>query len=203
MNDTHKPGPNTEAGKAISSQNALKHGLFSTKSFLIQGESEEAFDRHFYRYTKEHNPKTATEEDLVLHLAQVQWRRLRIPALEADAIQHAVETGEHNHKFLHIYALYDQRLNRDIQNTLKDLKELQAARKKQTAIHFRMAMLLYNHFRVKNDIPYNLTDDGFVFSSADVASRLNTFNRLRESNHQAIGFATDDEIDAFIAHPIM
>ena len=42
----HSTGPRTEQGKAHSSQNAVKHGLFA-KTIFIQGESQEEFDRHY------------------------------------------------------------------------------------------------------------------------------------------------------------
>ena len=79
-NENHSTGPRTEEGKQRSSQNAITHAMFSTKTFLLAGENQEDVDRLLYHYTREHNPKGQTEEDLVRHLAQTEWRRRRIPS---------------------------------------------------------------------------------------------------------------------------
>jgi hypothetical protein len=42
--ENHSPGSRTEAGKQRSSQNAIKHGIFS-KTILIAGEIRAEFDR--------------------------------------------------------------------------------------------------------------------------------------------------------------
>ena len=41
-NSQHSTGPRTEAGKAVSSQNALKHGL-TAQTVLLPGEDEAAY----------------------------------------------------------------------------------------------------------------------------------------------------------------
>ncbi len=196
------PGPHTEEGKQRSSQNSLKHGLFSTKSFLLAGESQEEFDRFLYRYNREHQPKGTTEEDLVIHLAQTEWRRRRIPALEADSIEKSLESGDPERKFMHTYSIYDQRFARIIQTTLKTLTDLQAKRKKDAALYFRIAVILYNYNKT-NNIPWNPADDGFVFSARLLDSQLTLANRLRTASKGCTHFATDDEIDLFIAKDVI
>jgi hypothetical protein len=99
--DHHSTGPRTPEGKDRSSQNSLKHAMFATKSFLLPGESQEEFDKLQYRYKRDHNPKGATEEDLVRQLADTEWRRRRIPVLEADSIEKSLESGDPERKFMH------------------------------------------------------------------------------------------------------
>jgi hypothetical protein len=201
-NENHNPGPRTEEGKQRSSQNALKHGLFSTKSFLLPGENQEEFDKLLYRYNRDHLPKGVTEEDLVRHLAQTEWRRRRIPALEADSIQKSLESGDAERKFMHTYSIYDQRFNRIVQATLKTLAELQAKRKRDSAVHFRIAIVLYKYNKA-NHIPWNPADDGFVFSPALLDRQLALLDRIGSANEDRHDFATDDEVDAFIAKDAM
>jgi hypothetical protein len=200
--ENQSTGPRTEEGKQRSSQNALKHGLFATKSFLLPGESQEEFDKLLYRYHREYQPKGATEEDLVLHLAHTEWRRRRIPILEADSIEISLESGDAERKFMHTYSIYDQRFNRILQSTLKTLGEIQARRKKENAVHFRIAVILYSYNKT-NNIPWNPADDEFVFSPALLDRQLSLANRIREANTEDIHLATDDEIDAFIAKPTL
>ena len=200
--DNKSTGPRTEEGKQRSSQNSLKHGLFSTKSFLLPGENQEDFDRLLYHYTREHNPKGQTEEDLVRHLAQTEWRRRRIPALEADSIQKSLDSGDTERKFMHTYSIYDQRFLRIIQATLKILADLQAKRKRETAVHFRLAIILYKYNQA-NHIEWNPADDGFVFSRSLLNRQLDFIDRIgvaqKGSNHDA----TDDEFDLYFAQPAM
>ena len=190
-------GPRTEEGKQRSSQNAIKHGLFSL-FFLLPGESQDEYDRHLYRYNKEYQPKGATEEDLVRQLAETEWRRRRIPALEADSILKSLETGDTERKFINTYSIYDQRFNRILVTTLKTLTEIQAKRKRLNALHFRVAIIVYKYSNSKN-IPWNPADDGFVFSRSHLDRRLNLVDTVREANKTGGHFATDDEMDTFIS----
>ncbi len=203
MTESHnQTGPRTEEGKQISSQNAFKHGLFSTKVFLLPGESQEEYDKLIYRYTREYNPKGVTEEDLVNYLAQTEWRRRRIPSLEHDAIMRSLESGDGERKFLHTYSIYEQRFTRAIQATLKTLSDHQAERRRGAAVRFRIAIILYKYNKAHN-IPWDPAEDGFVFSTSLLHKRLDLADRCQEANYRADHFATDDEIDIFIAQPIM
>ena len=197
----NKPGPHTEAGKERSSQNSLKHGPFA-RSILIAGETQDDYDRHLYRYQREHNPKTPTEEDLVRHIAETEWRRRRIPRLEAHAIEQALEAADPEPKFMNTYSIYDQRFNRMVQSTLKTLAEIQARRKRETAVNFRIALILHKYNKT-NDIPWNPADDGFVFSTALLDRQLTLLDAIRKANDLDHSFATDDEMDAFIAKDAM
>ena len=200
-NENKLGGPRTEEGKQRSSQNAIKHGLFSL-FFLLPGESQDEYDRHLYRYNKEYQPKGATEEDLVRHLAQTEWRRRRIPALEADSILKSLESGDAERKFMNTYSIYDQRFNRIVESTIKTLTDIQAKRKRLNALHFRVAIIVYKYNNSKN-IPWNPADDGFVFSRSHLDRRLNLVDTVREANKTGGHFATDDEMDTFISQDDM
>jgi hypothetical protein len=195
-------GPRTEEGKQRSSQNSLKHGLFATKSFLLPGESQEEFDKLQYRYHRDYQPKGAIEEDLVRQLADIEWRRRRIPLLEADSIVKSLESGDAERRFMHTYSIYDQRFNRILLSTLKTLEDIQTKRRRATAVEFRIAVLLYRHSQDKH-IDWNPADDGFVFSTGLLHRRLDLADRLKDSCKGCGHFATEDEVDVFIAKPVM
>jgi hypothetical protein len=76
-------GPKTEQGKATSSQNSFKHGLYS-KAVIIPGEDPANFEALRADLAAEHRPVGLTEEMLVDEVAQHYWRMKRFRALEAQ-----------------------------------------------------------------------------------------------------------------------
>ena len=195
--ETHSTGPRTEEGKQRSSRNSLKHGLFA-RTILVPGESREEFDRHLAGYREEYKPETPTEDDLVRLLAETVWRRNRIPALESCAMETAIESGDTGCKFLQTYGIYEQRLNRTFQTTLKTLQTLQADRRKRDALDFRIAAIVHKHHKAKN-IPWNPADDGFVFSIDFIDRKLALFRRITESNRDPSVTLEPHEFDLFMA----
>jgi hypothetical protein len=77
-------GPVTEEGKAISSRNALHHGLFAD-TILIPGESPEAFQRLLASQILEFEPQTPNELMLVEAMVVAKWRQMRAWGLTAAA----------------------------------------------------------------------------------------------------------------------
>ena len=186
MHDTNKPGPKTEEGKQHSSQNATTHGITAKKSILIAGETQEEFDRHLYRFTKEHQPKSDMEEGLVFELAVTDWRRLRIPGFEADAINKALQANDTDMKALNNFAIYHSRLTRSFQTTLKQLKETQAERRKRNGILHNAAACLTSVAQYKG-LTYDPAADGFVFSIDFIKRNLSLFERLNEAARLKLG----------------
>jgi hypothetical protein len=85
---THATGPRTEAGKAASSRNSLKHGLASG-TLLLPGEDPAEFAALLQSLIADHVPASATEELLVYDMAKYHWLtdraiRLQIAALAAN-----------------------------------------------------------------------------------------------------------------------
>jgi hypothetical protein len=75
-------GPSTEESKAISSRNAVTHGLTSY-SGLLPGEKLEDFSDLRARVFAELAPGSATETELAERIASLLWRLRRVPAFEA------------------------------------------------------------------------------------------------------------------------
>ena len=140
-------GPKTPEGKAKSSLNAVKTGL-TGRAVLLPSEEAEAYETHLLQSLEEFAPVGVRETQLVQNLADTQWRLDRIPSLEngifalgrmryadlfKDRAQHLldahilIEDAKH-FKNLH---LQESRLRRQYQQDLKELKELQAQRKKE------------------------------------------------------------------------
>ena len=76
-------GPRTEQGKAVSSRNAVRHGLTGTFCVLPH-ESQDDFELLLVRLFTEHDPQDATEELLVSDMARHYWLTQRALRLQED-----------------------------------------------------------------------------------------------------------------------
>lgn len=81
---THATGPRTEAGKAASSRNSLKHGLASG-TLLLPDEDPAEFAALHQSLIADHAPTNATEELLVHDMAKHHWLTDRALRLQVDA----------------------------------------------------------------------------------------------------------------------
>ena len=80
-NAANSTGPRTEAGKAKSATNALKHGLTAERA-VIPGEDPAEYAAFQDRLASELGVEGALEVALVDRLASTLWRLRRIPYLE-------------------------------------------------------------------------------------------------------------------------
>lgn len=80
-NGAKSRGPVTPEGKAISSQNAIRHGL-AANSLVLTSESEPRFREMLAAYTDKFQPQDAVECDLVEQMASAQWRLQRMWSTE-------------------------------------------------------------------------------------------------------------------------
>ncbi len=99
LNALKSHGPSSPEGRAISSQNATRHGLLS-QSLLLDGESKERFDLLLASLRDEFQPRTNTEANLVETLATARWRQLRACALECAIINEEIRNQAQNTEHL-------------------------------------------------------------------------------------------------------
>ncbi len=78
-------GPKTDEGKAISSQNGVKHGLFA-KNDVISGEDLARYEQHRQDIYDEFVPLTPTESVLTQRIASLTWRLMRADRLQTTVI---------------------------------------------------------------------------------------------------------------------
>src|SRR3954451_19656463 len=81
QNSQLSTGPQTEAGKAKSSLNAVKTGL-TGRTVLLPSDDAAAYEAHVARFFTEYAPANEQEQALVQSIADTEWRLLRIPSLE-------------------------------------------------------------------------------------------------------------------------
>jgi hypothetical protein len=133
-------GPKSEQGKATSSQNSFKHGLYS-KSVLIPGEDPAKFEACRADLAAEHRPVGVTEEILVDEIAQHYWRMKRYRALEVQMYKSKGENADGSTALdvdnwvkcidLGLFTSIQRALNsaeRSFYRALKELREMQKAR---------------------------------------------------------------------------
>jgi hypothetical protein len=93
INGARSNGPVTEAGKAISSRNSLKHGLASAR-VVLPHESQEEYDRLEASLVDRFKPYDEIERALVHQMAASLWRLSRIEEMEA-ALFHKAFKQQH------------------------------------------------------------------------------------------------------------
>ena len=92
--DTYRGGPRTEAGRAVSSQNAISHGLFTLNDFILPGE-ELTYAQYVVQLKQEFSPVGIVEEGLVDEIRRAMWRLRRCGNVEGElaARIHSAGTG--------------------------------------------------------------------------------------------------------------
>ena len=85
-NGAKSRGPKTEAGRRISSRNAVTHGLYSS-SVVLNRESREQHQEMLEAYVRQFQPDGQAEFDLLEEMVAAKWRRRRLWAIEADLLE--------------------------------------------------------------------------------------------------------------------
>ncbi len=195
-NAQHSTGPKTEVGKQRSSLNSLRHGL-TGQIVVMPTEDLEAYQRHLARYTDEYHPVDATEQDLVQALADCSWRLNRVAALEsnllslgvtggADPIQDAlsiVAALESQSKALSNLSLHSQRLSRQFERTVAQLRELQKTRQGHQESDLDDLLCVMEMYEDKGEA-FSPSAHGFVFSESQI-----TEGKARRTREGVIGDA--------------
>jgi len=83
-------GPRSEAGKAISSRNALKHGVYS-KARILPGEDPAELDQLTADYYHHFNPANPPERKLVDDLIHAEWLLRRLNRIDTEILEKGME----------------------------------------------------------------------------------------------------------------
>ncbi len=191
-------GPVTEAGKAISSKNALKHGL-TGKTVLLPTDDPAEYQHLLDLYNKRLAPATDEEQALVQSLLDSTWRIARIKNLEtgillkgqielaklyedqpeprrAQLIQ--VETYLKYEKSIRNLNVQEARLHRRMEKDQAELTRLQTLRKREESQALRQSRSAATHTS-RPAAPSN----GFDFSTDESDSLFAAESPL--TSHQA------------------
>jgi hypothetical protein len=143
LNAQKSTGPRTENGKARSSQNALKSGIY-TKTILIPGENGDEFEALLIEYHDHYLPQSPAERDLVDQLIRDTWQLRRFAKAEVQMWEHELASNQRTSYFDQkspigqAFLNLDERLarlhrmiavtKRSFKDALRELERLQAAR---------------------------------------------------------------------------
>jgi hypothetical protein len=190
-NARHSTGPKTAEGKQTVSLNSLRHGL-TGQIVVMPGEDIDSYKRHVKSFTDEYNPQGATEAQLVQAMADASWRLNRAASLEANlltfngalasndvaAAVSAVARLEQHAKTFNALSVHTQRLSRQFERTLDKLREIQQARRAQEQQDLDKVVDLTEIHESKGET-YRPSDDGFVFSEAQITAAIRRRKRER------------------------
>ena len=192
-NALRSTGPRTPAGKQRSSLNALRHGL-TAASPVLPSEDPAAYQRHCRQFLDEYKPATPTETQLVKEVADTAWRLNRIPHLEAALLDRAANPPNEQagidfdivdaHRALATLGLHYQRLSRQFQKSLDQLREIQSDRADRERRDLKDAAALLELHKHKG-IPWHPSDHGFVFSKEEVERHSALLMRQNEARQVA------------------
>ena len=190
-NSQHSTGPRSAAGKQHSSLNAVAHGLTS-HSPVLATEDAAAYQRHCRQFLDEYQPATPTESQLTQEIADTAWRLNRIPHLEAALLDRAANPPSDQariefdivdaHRALATLGLHGQRLSRQFQKAMEQLREIQSERRQEQERELKRAAVLLELHKHKG-IPYHPAEFGFVFSKDQIEAHAQRLMRLNESRH--------------------
>jgi hypothetical protein len=201
-NAQHSTGPRSESGKQRSALNALTHGL-TARTAVLPSEDPAAYQQHRRQFLAEYRPATPTETQLVHELADTAWRLNRVPLLEAEVLARAQSPAPSPeppsfdivdaHRLLASLSIHGQRLSRQFQKTLNQLRALQLERLERQRRDLRDAASVFQFHKHKG-LPYDPAEDGFVFSKTEIEAFAQRTMRLNEAwkveNFTLLGFRT-------------
>jgi allophanate hydrolase subunit 1 len=185
-NSQHSTGPKTAEGKKISSLNALRHGL-TGQLVVMPTEDLEAYQHHLASFFVEYDPKGATEAHLVQALADTSWRLNRVAALETNLLsicytpRDLVDGLMDQAKALANLSIHSQRLSRQFERTVAQLRELQKTRQDQESRDLKNVLNIMEMYQSKGET-YRPSDDGFVSSPTQITQAIRARKRERLSS---------------------
>ncbi len=135
MSTNRSTGPRTDAGKAVSSMNSLKHGL-TAKTVVLPGENKADFDAMHQQLIEEHAPLGALETELVAEIAACLWRLQRARRYESKVLETSsfeVFVSHQLGKGFETLLRYMGAIERQLNRAIVRLRETQSARRKRAA----------------------------------------------------------------------
>ena len=217
-----RPGPRTKEGKARSSINALRHGL-SGRIVVLPSEDMRQYLKFSSEFVDSLYPATPLESELAQTVADGYWRLKRFRTVEEGmlAMGHYEKEGDfdaateevhsaftaakafraNSQAFVNL-SIYEQRIQRGIEKSMKQLREVQAERKERRKAEMAEVLRLRDYHEMMNYscstiatqsssgelIPAKLKQrydpmvDGFVYSPAEIETEA----RRRDRREQAL-----------------
>jgi hypothetical protein len=202
-------GPRTPEGKHTASLNALRHGL-TGRVVVMPHEDLNAYYAFCKELIADLAPETPVERQYAQTFCDTQWRLNRARSIEDGmlALGHSENAGniEAGHPEIHAaltaarvfredskafvnLSLYEQRLQRTLKESLRQLQELQTRRIAARQVELDAAVAQRNLSKMKGDASEAQTGQ-FVFSPAVIEAEANRQYRCADAE-QARKFGYD------------
>ena len=213
-NAAHSTGPVTPGGKRRASLNALRHGL-TGQTVVLPEDDLVAYQKHCADFHAELKPQGLLETKAVQTIADTYWRLDRIRAMENNlfslGFQEEADALVSDDPVIHCalaqakaldtrgdllarLSLYEQRLNRTLEKTKAELKQLQHMRAEAEQKAFEAAARIRNLKQALNQ-PWRPEQDGFEFSN----EKLTFWMHRRQLQEEADDFKNHRRLPASIA----
>jgi hypothetical protein len=129
----HSTGPRTDAGKAVSSLNAIKHGLTrpAGSMLFLRGEDSSGYDRLILQFNEQFVPMTGAERECIREIVDSLWLARRARDLQTSVLDHA---GFDPHAVA-LYLRYETVHQRTHNAAIKTLLALQKDRRLRNQSH--------------------------------------------------------------------
>jgi hypothetical protein len=141
-------------------------------------EDVQAYQLHLDSFTEEYDPRGATESHLVQALADTSWRLNRVAGLETNLLSSPVDSLEVQAKVLSNLSMHSQRLSRQFERTVVQLRELQKSRRAHERQELDNLLDIMEMYESKGET-YDPSEDGFVFSQDQINETILARNRER------------------------
>lgn len=134
-NAQHSTGPQTDAGKERSSQNARKHGL-SCRELVIWQEEREEWQQFEAAWLADLQPAGMLEITLAGEIIASSWNLRRVRLLEAGVCDGGLDplADPESDKKLDRLARYTQRFERTFHRAIKELRTVQTIRSQRASV---------------------------------------------------------------------
>jgi hypothetical protein len=142
INGARSHGPVTPEGKAISSRNALKHGLRAVDAVLPIVEDPKEFEQFTADMLQSLQPHGPQQHAIAERIVSLQWKLRRVPRIEGEAMRDLLVSngrvigvgvmahdlaktshGRPNSSLLTLQ-IYEQRLQRMLLSAMRELRQL-------------------------------------------------------------------------------
>jgi len=100
QNAKKSTGPQTAEGKAVVSQNAVKHGLFAAEA-VITGENPAEYERYHEQFLAELLPVGMVESMLAERVVSLAWRLQRAERMQNEVFEDMIERNVTNKSARH------------------------------------------------------------------------------------------------------
>ena len=174
-------GPVTTAGKAVSSRNAVTHGLAARRPVLLEDEDPAAYDALRQAYYLKFTPQDPVEQDLVDEMVAARWQLRRCHSVETALLE--LERAKTLAQARQAYPNLDPigAVAYAFQSLADDSKSLELLRRYRTAHARDFQRALDTLLRLRRELPNGPEEDPVEATQPTVPQSLTETNQTNQA----------------------